>query len=192
MEDGKRDSSAIENQRPGALRIYDGAIGDDFCDELIQAFEDNVEELGEILKDEHRDFVEYNYTQHNTESDVHANLMSHFAELFKHYLKDNGVGLMMNLAGFEQLKIRKYDKDTEQNFKIHTDVVDHDSALRAVGFLFYLNDVEGNTDFPLQNMGVEPKKGRVVIFPPGWDYPYIDYTGKDNDKYVMSTYLHYA
>ena len=151
MENGKRNSSDLD-QRPGAIRIYDGAIGADFCDELIQAFEDNVEELGEVLQDDQRDFVEYNYTKHNTESDIHGNLMSHFAELFKHYLKDNGVGLMMKLAGFEQLKIRKYAKDTEQNFKIHTDVVDNDSSIRAVGFLFYLNDVKGNTDFPLQNM----------------------------------------
>ena len=193
MEDERRDSDGTvgDVQKPGALKIYDGALSPEFCDELIKTFDLN-EEKHEAQDDGVMKFIEYNYTNNHHTDEVHGRLMKHLGELFKQYLTDLGTGLHIKLAGFEQLRIKKYKADTEDKFDVHVDVTDHKSAIRACAFLFYLNDSNGNTDFPLQRLGVEPKKGRVVIFPPTWEYPHIGNKCTGNDKFIMSTYLHYA
>lgn len=208
MEDGKRDSDGTVGlgghtdvpvdeskkafiQKPGALKIYDGALSPEFCDELMKVFEAGTDQH-EVHDDGIMSFVQYNYTLHNSKDEVHGRLMSHLGELFRQYLNDLGTGLHIKLSGFEQLRIKRYTADTDDKFDIHVDVTDHASAIRAVAFLFYLNDSDGNTDFPLQQLGVEPKKGRVVIFPPSWEYPHLGNKVTKNDKYIMSTYLHYA
>ena len=63
MEDTRRDSGklnqeeidklehAIKQKQIGAVRIYDGALSPEFCDELVEVFEKN-EEHHETLEDE--------------------------------------------------------------------------------------------------------------------------------------------
>jgi len=208
MEDTRRDNDGTVNiggqtdvpvdetkkafvQKPGAIRIYDGAISTDFCDDLIELFEKNTE-LHELKEDGTHKFHQYNYTKHHQEEEIHGELMKHIGNLFKQYLGDIGTGLRFKPSGFEELRIKKYRANTEDKFDVHIDVTDHQSAIRACAFLFYLNDNDGNTDFLLQYLGVEPRKGRVVIFPPTWEYPHIGNKPTTNDKYIMSTYLHYA
>ena len=41
---------------------------------------------------------------------------------------------------FEELRIKKYEPGTEDQFALHTDVQDHQSAKRYLAFLIYLND----------------------------------------------------
>ena len=201
MEDGKRDSDGTVGlggdtdipvdetkkamvQKPGALKIYDNALSDDFCDDLISVF-DSSEPLE--VKDEKYDILEYNYTLHHKEEDVHARLMEHTAQLYKHYLEDLGTTNMINVSGFEELKIKKFGFHD-----LHIEAVDHASAIRAVGFMFFLNDSTGNVDWPLQYMGVEPKKGRVIIYPVSWEYPNRHHKSVESDKYMLETFLHFA
>ena len=114
-------------QKPGALKIYDGALSPDFCEELINVFNAN-EDAHEDLEDGVMKFKQYNYTLNHSEDDVHGRLMAHLAELFKQYLKDIGTGLHIKLSGFEQLRIKRYTADTDDKFDVHVDVVDHDST----------------------------------------------------------------
>jgi hypothetical protein len=64
-------------------------------------------------------------------------------------------------------------------------------ATRFLAFLFYLNDSDAGTEFPLEGITVEAKQGRLVIFPPGLQWPHIGHEPRLGDKYIMSTYLHY-
>ncbi|BCU94503.1 MAG: hypothetical protein CM15mV5_1640 [uncultured marine virus] len=50
---------------------------------------------------------------------------------------------------WEFARIKKYTKNTEDQFAPHVDVGDHASAKRFLAFLVYLNDVEegGETNF---------------------------------------------
>tara|TARA_B100001989_G_scaffold237616_1_gene200412 strand:- start:337 stop:735 length:399 start_codon:yes stop_codon:yes gene_type:complete len=54
---------------------------------------------------------------------------------------------------FEELRIKKYEPDTDDQFDLHTDVQDHQSAKRYLAFLIYLNDdfKGGETTFPTTN-----------------------------------------
>ena len=95
---------------------------------------------------------------------------------------------------FEELRVKKYEPGTEDQFGLHVDVQDHATAKRYLAFLVYLNDdfKGGETDFPYNNLTVKPKTGTVLVFPPTWQYPHRGLPVKSgNAKYIMSTYLHY-
>ena len=95
---------------------------------------------------------------------------------------------------FEELRIKKYESGTADQFDIHTDVQDHQSAKRYLAFLIYLNEdfKGGETTFPYNNLTVKPKRGTVLVFPPTWQYPHKGMPVKSGSpKYIMSTYLHY-
>ena len=71
---------------------------------------------------------------------------------------------------------------------------DHDSARRFLVLFFYLNDVEegGETYFQDIDFTVQPKEGRLLIFPPTWMFPHAGLKPVSNDKYIAGTYLHYT
>ena len=92
----------------------------------------------------------------------------------------------------EEFRIKRYNTSGDERFDEHVDVTDYDSSLRAVAFLFYLNDNDGNTLFPSHGLNIRPVSGRVIMFPPTWDYPHTGLPPKSNSKYIMSTYIHYG
>ena len=73
----------------------------------------------------------------------------------------------------EEFRIKRYLTNREERFDEHVDVTDYPSAKRALAFLFYLNDNDGDTYFPDHQLIVHPKQsmGRVLVFPPTWEYP---------------------
>ena len=92
----------------------------------------------------------------------------------------------------EEFRIKRYYNNGNEKFDEHVDVTDSSSSLRAVAFLFYLNDNDGNTLFPLHNLNIQPVSGRVIVFPPTWEYPHTGLPPKIDSKYIMSTYIHYG
>ena len=95
---------------------------------------------------------------------------------------------------FEELRIKKYEPGTNDQFDLHTDVQDHQSAKRYLAFLIYLNDdfKGGETTFPYNKLTIKPETGKVLVFPPTWQYPHKGMLVKSGSpKYIMSTYLHY-
>lgn len=203
MEDTGRDSGklnqeeidklehAIKQKQIGAVRIYDGALSPEFCDELVEVFEKN-EEHHETLEDERIRCIQYAYSKHHQDEKIHQELKEHIMSLYEHYLADLNLPNMIAQKGLESFKIRKYTTDEEDRVDPHIDVVNHDSAIRAVGFLFYLEDNDAMTNFPRQGIGAQSIKGRVVIYPPHWEYPIIEKMPSKGVKYNMQTYLHYA
>ena len=192
MEDGRRDSNGTvgEGQQPGALKIYDEALSGGFADDLIEIFNANKEAHIEN-KHETLNFVEYNYTLNHKEEDVHKRLMEHTGQLYKHYLGDLGTTNMIQVSGFEEIKIYKYEKGTGFH-DLHIDAVDHESSIRAVAFTWFLNETDGNVDYPLQRIGVQARKGRVIITPVSWEYPSNNHISQESDKYMLQTFLHLA
>ena len=92
----------------------------------------------------------------------------------------------------EEILITRYRANSDDIYAGHIDVMDNSDAIRAVAFRVYLSNNDGNTEFPRQAVGVEPRVGRAVVFPPTWEYPYQCKNPTDSDKYVLTTYLHYA
>jgi len=117
-------------------------------------------------------------------------------EVIKEYKKDlpEFVNWFPDKFAFEELRIKKYEPNSDDEFGLHVDVQDHQSAKRYLAFLVYLNDdfKGGETTFPYHNLTVKPETGTVLVFPPTWQYPHRGMPVRSGSpKYIMSTYLHY-
>ena len=172
------------------VKVYDNIIPDDICQKLICIFETNVQ---------HQHFINHNncpcFTQVNlnqVSSDNVRLLIPFLADVYQRYRKDTKNFYSPPLKELEEFRIKRYNTSGDERFDEHVDVTDYDSSLRAVAFLFYLNDNDGNTVFSRHGLNIRPVSGRVIIFPPTWDYPHTGLPPKSNSKYIMSTYIHYG
>ena len=93
----------------------------------------------------------------------------------------------------EQVKMNKYQHKTADRFDRHIDVGDYNSARRFLTYHMYLNDVEGGaTYFNDMDLEISAKCGRILMFPSTWTFPHSYMPPKGEDKYAISTYLHYT
>jgi hypothetical protein len=65
-------------------------------------------------------------------------------------------------------------------------------------YFWYLNDVEegGETAFQLNRgqpvkLKVQPRTGRLLMFPPLWTHPHVAFKPVGGPKYIVGGYLHY-
>ena len=101
---------------------------------------------------------------------------------------------------FEEIRIKRY-RMGRGNFLDHVDVGSYDSAMRFLVLFVYLNDVEegGETKFVNVNKPgtylpytITPKRGRLLMFPPTWQYYHAGLKPKSGKKYLLHSYCHYG
>ena len=172
------------------VKIYDNIIPDNVCQNLIEIFETNIQHQHFINQNNCPCFTQLNLNQ--VSSDTVRLLIPFLAEVYKRYRKDTKNYYSPPLKELEEFRIKRYNTSGDERFDEHVDVTDYDSSLRAVAFLFYLNDNDGNTVFSRHGLNIRPVAGRVLVFPPTWDYPHSGLAPKSNPKYIMSTYIHYG
>lgn len=169
------------------IGVYDNVFPDSYCKELIDWFEFSDPK-----------FVDNEQKPRFYESMLDDQKILKCISIIKphlnNYLREvNSVDWMPAKYTFEYARIKKYHKNSEDKFGPHVDVTDYPSAKRFLSFLVYLNDVSsgGETKFIHLNKRIKPKRGRMIIFPPLWLYPHEGMSTFSNDKYILSTYLHY-
>lgn len=170
------------------VQVYDGILPIEVCDYLINLFE--MSEGHEFVDENHRPcFTQVNINQHHP--DLVRPLIPYVRSAYQKYISDTGSKYLPNLKFLEEFRIKRYNVGGDERFDEHVDVMDHESAKRVVSFLFYLNGNDGSTKFT-DRVEVVPKEGRVVVFPPTWEYPHSGLPPKNKTKYIMSTYIHYG
>ena len=65
------------------------------------------------------------------------------------------------------------------------------SPERMLVWMLYLNDAQCGTEFPYQNKIIEPKVGRLVIWPAAWTHSHKGVTPNKGDKYMMTGWCSY-
>ena len=172
------------------VKAYDNILPNNTCKNLIDLFETNKQHQHFINHDNCPCFTQVNINQ--ISSDVVRSLIPYVVDVYNRYRKDTNNYYAPPIKQLEEFRIKKYDTSGDQRFDEHVDVTDYDTSLRAVAFLFYLNDNDGNTIFPRHGLNIKPVSGKVIIFPPTWEYPHSGLPPKSNSKYIMSTYIHYG
>tara|TARA_Y100000034_G_scaffold114845_1_gene151368 strand:+ start:1087 stop:1416 length:330 start_codon:yes stop_codon:yes gene_type:complete len=103
--------------------------------------------------------------------------------------------------GYEAVRMKRYLTNDYDRFDPHVDVLNHETARRFLAFFIYLNDVEegGETQFlNINHPGtylpytVKPKRGRLLMFPPTWQYYHVGLKPVSDRKYIIHSYCHYA
>jgi len=181
------------------IRVYENAIPNNICDEIITRFDKSEFVAEDVQKTEDeqqlmvRSCLELNLSKDDSFKDVQG-AMTKIVELaIGKYQSEIPTRTFPKELGLEHFRIKKYRPGGTDGFAYHVDVNSHASARRFLSLIWYLNDVEqgGETFFPHPNVRVKPKKGRLLLFPSLWNYPHSGEPPVSNDKYILSTYLHY-
>ena len=76
----------------------------------------------------------------------------------------------------------------------HHEVESIQSSTRYLDSMLYLNDVVagGETEFLHQHRRVQPKKGRVVLWPSQWTHTHRGNPPLKGKKYIATSWIHFA
>lgn len=169
------------------IGVYENAISDEWCDDVIKYFESNVEnsykrKLNRKIRD----------TSVNLDNKLLTNKFSNiFKEIFDLYLyKYPFSPVPLAITGF---KIQK-TLPTEGFHQFH---IERDTSFstkaRELVYTVYLNDVEegGETEFLHQLKRIKPQKGTICIFPAGFTHVHRGNTPYSGEKYILTGWLEY-
>lgn len=191
--------------------VKDNAFSDEFCDGLIQDFE---KYNSQNLTSEGRSGLGVDY---NVKRSMDINLFSYnelnekysaqIGEKFNHYLSneylvnlpfndkfDSSKELFYGNTYYECFNVQKYDKLKGHYNAWHIETGTLDFSKRLFVFLLYLNDVDqgGQTEIFYSGHKIQPKKGRLVIWPSTFPYVHKGHMPISDDKYILTTWLSYS
>ena len=176
------------------VRIYDNALDANVCKKLIDKFESDTEH--QVL----RNSDPFKFTEINI---VQAGwfLEPLYAPMLKYrqqYWQDCGItNLHVNPDhGWEEMRMKRYIPNTDQQFKPHSDAWDLDSSKRFLVYFWYLNEVDegGETEFygldkPIK---IKPQAGKLIMFPATWQYLHAGLPPVSENKYIIGGYLQHG
>jgi hypothetical protein len=185
------------------IRVYDNFLNDDVCDFLLQNYTEVLEEKPQEVKEKslcqnctlchcmRMDIMQFN--EFDSVTNFVAQKLQEQVELYKQDCNINYFQFPTRY-GFENIKIKRYLPQSDDQFKPHVDVGDYATARRFLAFIVYLNDdfVGGETNMITHNNMIKPKKGSLVMFPPLWTHFHQGCpVTSGNAKYILGSYLHY-
>ena len=171
------------------IGIFENAISNEWCDKVINYFEDNIK-YAEPRNKQGGSLSGIRDTQYNLDN---KNLIDEFTKNFLEVLnlysyKYNHFPQPLDVIGF---KIQK-TLPTEGYHVYHVEQGVAPPSLYRIGvYSVYLNDVEegGETEFLYQLKRIKPKKGTICIFPSGYTHVHRGNTPFSGTKYIMTGWL---
>lgn len=173
------------------IKVYDNVVKPNHCKAIIDAYENNLKCVEAHDTDGYK-FHQLNLNQTPGLEGLSQAVVGSLIPVYEDYFNRLGFRDYVKIDTFEDIRIKKYRKDADDEFRTHVDVIDHASAARFAIAIIYLNDNDGYTVFENLDLAVEPKAGRVVVFPPFWMFPHSGRIPTVSDKYIMMTCLHYS
>jgi len=174
------------------IHVYKNVLDQDTCKFLIDVFENNQDKHERIDRNRSPNFTQFNLTQYSDDNkDLHNLVISKTIEYKKKYYEFVDERCFPKENAFEQFRIKKYNNDGNDAFDAHVDVIDYTSSRRFLSFFWYLNDVSEGGETVFSDLTIKPETGKLVVFPPLWMFPHQGNPPISNEKYLLSTYLHY-
>tara|TARA_R100000152_G_C6677036_1_gene111872 strand:+ start:231 stop:743 length:513 start_codon:yes stop_codon:yes gene_type:complete len=170
--------------------VYDEALPSNLCEKLIKLFESWKHGQEYLNEDFKPCFTQINVNLHP--KPYVKKILPYVRRVYDDYKKDTISYYLPKLSLLEEFRVKRYKTGGVERFDEHVDVASYDTARRCLAFLFYLNDSDGKTVFTRHGLSISPMCGRVVVFPPTWEYPHAGLAPSTKTKYIMSTYLHYG
>lgn len=180
---------------------FDNALSPDSCKYIIEKFEKNPEQQEYTRLDNHRSFYEINITKYPDWQNVQTGLLNTIDYALGKYKQHLNIDERSwpEQYGFEELRMKRYLPNGQDEFQFHVDVSSYSNAKRFLVYFWYLNDVSegGETVFQKNRnsepiLEVKPVEGRLLMFPPLWTHPHIGRKPISGPKYIIGGYLHYV
>ncbi len=188
------------------IKVYDDAIDEVSCKLLIEKFEDSHEYFQTIHQedgDERISFEQITLVDHEEWKSVQNGMLELFQDYILHYKVDSKINNKQwpETYGYEAIRMKRYLANNYDRFDTHVDVMNYETSRRFLAFFIYLNDVDegGETEFMGFNKEgtylpyeIQPKRGRLLMFPPMWPWPHAGKKPISGMKYLIHSYCHYA
>ena len=188
------------------IRVYDDVIDEESCQKLIEkfeSFEDNLEEVYEKDEEERIAFKQLQLVKFKEWESVQQGMLELFQDYIVRYKMDCNIKDKQwpEEYGYEAIRMKRYLNNDIDRFDPHVDVLDHNTARRFLAFFIYVNDVDegGETKFVNLNkegtyipLTVNPKRGRLLMFPPMWPWYHAGLKPESGKKYLIHSYCHYV
>lgn len=179
--------------------VADNAIGDDVCEFAMEVFEHNTSIRESCYNPGRMHFQQLNITSF-CDGDMQLTALQqylnkatrHYIDLYKSRVKDTQY--WPNNYGFEEYRLKRYEANGVDQFADHIDAANLSSSRRFLVFFWYLNNVQegGETEFLNMDLRVKPRKGRLLMFPPLWNFPHRGCKPISGPKYILGSYLHFV
>ena len=186
------------------IRVYDDVIDEESCQKLIEKFEkfeEHFEEVYEKDEEERISFKQLQLVKFKEWESVQQGMLELFQDYIVRYKMDCNIKDKQwpEEYGYEAIRMKRYLNNDIDRFDPHVDVLDHNTARRFLAFFIYVNDVDegGETKFVNLNkegtyipLTVNPKRGRLLMFPPMWPWYHAGLKPESGKKYLI--HCHYA
>ena len=182
------------------IGVYDNYISLEECNKAIKLFEDQ-DKFNNTLN--RLDFEQAPVTQKQDQQyfagtknmsvwwEDLKSLIVNFDMAWNHYIKTTGADTSYDSFLFTDMKIQK----TLPTEGYHVWHIEHGKGFsnepRAFVFSVYLNDIKegGETEFLHFSKRVQPKTGRIVIWPAGFPYLHRGNPPLAGEKYILTSWM---
>ena len=188
------------------IRVYDDVIDEESCEKLIEKFEKSEEHFEEVYEKDEEERISFKQLQlvkFKEWESIQQGMLELFQDYIVRYKTDCNIKDKQwpQEYGYEAIRMKRYLNNDFDRFDPHVDVLDHHTSRRFLAFFIYVNDVEvgGETKFGNLNkegtyipLTVNPKRGRLLMFPPMWPWYHAGLKPESGKKYLIHSYCHYA
>ena len=188
------------------IRVYDDVIDEESCQKFIEKFEassDHFLTVHDEDNDERISFKQIVLVDHKEWESVQNGMLEVFQDYILHYKIDCNIVSKQwpETYGYEAIRIKRYLDNDYDRFDPHVDVLNYETSRRFLTFFIYLNDVEEGGETQFMNINkpgtyipytIQPKRGRLLMFPPTWQYYHAGLKPISGKKYLLHSYCHYA
>lgn len=173
------------------IKVFDDALPPNYCDKIVKTFrEDGDNHI--VRNGEGEKFVSCNIEKSAawaTISEAQRKIVEASLPVYAKSVEahQNCFPKQSTLEDFYIYQFR--DKDDVR--EVNVDITHYGQAKRYLTFMWFLTDDENFQIgfFDVQNT-VSAKKGRLIIFPSTWTYPYsIANFGEGKENFLMKTHL---
>ena len=153
-----------------------GAFTHELCDEIISS---NVLKIGNdnIISDEKNNYYKINldYSNDKIYSLINSEIISFLKNISKYSY------LVLNEYNFI-----KFEKELGYITYKNDFIILNSTIFSSFNFVIFLNDVEDGGELEISGIyKIIPEKGKLIIFPSGWCFPYSHKPPISNDKYII-------
>jgi hypothetical protein len=170
------------------------------CDDLINAHENNLDKQIGLITEDGQNLI--NKTIKDSEEsrvlgDMANIYISQLQTVLLEYIeKYPQCNLYSPFRLVSPPQVQKYEPGGGY-FSWHTErchAKTHEIASRHLVFMTYLNDVidAGETEFALQNLKVQPRKGLTLIWPADWTHTHRGIASPTQKKYIVTGWYNFT
>lgn len=177
------------------IRVYDDALHPQVCDGLMDLYDNNPDVHILNNNEPGKNYSHMAFTKHSYLNPMlYSKIVSSMGTAIKSYKSEvPETKYWPEEYAYEEIRIKCYKNTGDQLFDTHTDAFNLLSSSRILAFFFYLDDVPvgGETEFTNLGVKINPKKGRLLMFPPHWMYPHRGCPPVSNTKYICSSFIRF-